>query len=261
MKKSFLSKFYIYLVLFFLYLPIICVIVFSFNNSKSPFQWSGFTLDWYAKMLRNRGLMEALGVSLQVAFWSALISAVIGTLAAVSFGKLNSKLRNFITAIAYIPIIIPEIVLGVALLMFFSFLPVHYGILTLVLSHTTFCIPYILIMVQIRLRSIDPAVIEAAKDLGAKRSQVFRTIILPLIAPGILSGSLLAVAMSLDDVVISVFMSGPTSTTLPVKIFSMLKVGVTPEINALCTILLLITFIVVGFMQYRGLNNFFGEEN
>ncbi len=253
--------FYIYLVLFLLYVPIFCVIVFSFNETKSPFVWSGFSLDWYYKMLHNRSLMESLWVSVQVAFWSALISAVIGTLAAVSVQHLKKWLAAFISIISYIPIIIPEIVLGVALLMFFSVLPVKYGILTLVLSHATFCIPYILIMVQVRMRHINPAVIEAAKDLGATKFQVFRTITLPLIAPAVFSGGLLAIAMSLDDVVISVFMSGANSTTLPVKIFSMLKIGVTPEINALCTVLLLFTFIVVGFMQFLGLNNFFGEEN
>ncbi len=250
-KRSRLETFYILLIFVFLYLPILCVVVYSFNVSKTTSVWNGFTLDWYVKMLNDRNLMESLGVSLIVAFMASLVSAVFGTMGAVAFEKLTSKIKLFFNGSMYIPLIIPEVVMGVALLMFLSLIPnINYGILTLVLAHTTFCLPYIFIMVGIKLKTIDKSIFEAAKDLGAKENQMFFTVTLPLILPSIISGALLAFAMSLDDVVISFFVSGPTSTTLPVKIYSMLKFGVTPEINALCTVMLFATFLIVGVFRF-----------
>lgn len=231
-----------------IYLPIFLVIIYSFNDSKSAVYWSGFTLKWYAQMAGDRALIDSFATSVIVALSSALISSVIGTLGAVSIYKLNKGIGNFINTITYIPIIIPEIIIGVALLLFFSILPVQYGMTTLIISHTTFCIPYIFIMVQIRLKSIDKSLYEAATDLGANKVQMFFSVSLPLIFPAIISGALLAVAMSMDDVIISIFLSGPSSTTLPVKVFSMLKIGVTPKINALCSVILLFTFLILGMV-------------
>lgn len=248
--KKYFSTFYLGFVLILLYLPIAFVVLYSFNASKSSAVWGGFTLEWYAKMANDRDLLAALWVSVKVAFFSAVIAVVIGTLGAVALDKLNKKLKTFITGLSYIPLIIPEIVLGVALLMFFSVTPLRHGMVTLVISHSAFCIPYVLLMVQVRLAGIDPSITEAAIDLGAKRRQLFTTITLPLILPSIVSGTLLAVAMSLDDVIISFFVSGPGTTTLPIKILSLLKLGITPKINALCTLLLLFTFISVGILTH-----------
>ena len=249
-KNSKLSLVYLLLVFVFLYVPILCVVAYSFNASRSAAAWGGFTWDWYVAMTKDRRLMDALWVSLQVGVCTAFLSAILGTLSAVAFGKLHKRLAAALNGLMYIPLIIPEIIMGVALLMFFALIPhIQYGIATLILSHMTFCVPYVFVLVSIRLRTIDPSIPEAARDLGAKGGQVFRTVTLPLILPSVISGGLLALAMSLDDVVISFFLSGPTSTTLPVKIYSMLKLGVTPEINALCTAMLLVTFLVVGILQ------------
>lgn len=255
-NKSIFKTLYIYLVLICLYLPIAVVVFYSFNVSKSSAVFTGFTLDWYADMINDRHLIEAFGISLIVALSSAAISVVVGTLGAVSLNKLNKRIRAIINTVTYIPIIIPEIILAVSLLMFFSFFNAAYGISTLILSHATFCIPYVFIMVALRLLTIDPGVYEAAVDLGARPLQIFLTITLPLILPAVVSGAMLAVAMSLDDVIISVFLSGPKSTTLPVKIYSMLKLGVTPKINALFTVILAVTFLVIGLMNlFERLNN------
>jgi spermidine/putrescine transport system permease protein len=148
-----------------------------------------------------------------------------------------------------LPLLVPEVALGISLLIFFTALKLPFGILTLVLSHSLFCVPYVYIMVQLRLKEINKSIFEAAKDLGATRGQIIRTIILPLVTPSIITSSLLALAISLDDVIISTYMSGPTSTTLPVHIFSMMRVGVTPKINALCTLILVGTFFIVGLSQ------------
>lgn len=245
MKNLKFKNIYITIILIIIYIPILFVILYSFNASKSNSIWAGFTLKWYLEMLKDRNLADSLKTSLIVAFSSAFIAAVIGTLGAVSVNRINKKLASFITSISYIPIIIPEIIIGVALLMFFSILPLQYGIATLILAHSTFCIPYVFIMVQISINATDKYIYEAAVDLGASQVTIFFTITLPLIMPAVISGSLLALAMSLDDVIISIFLSGPQSTTLPVKIFSMLKLGVTPKINALCTSILVITFSIV----------------
>lgn len=253
-KKNILPKIYIVLVLLFLYVPMLCVVAYSFNVSKSSAVWNGFTLDWYRKMVTDKNLLSSLWLSVQVAVMTCAVSTVIGTLGGVYVSKLSKKLKLAVTGLIYIPLILPEIVLGIALLMFFSVTPLAFGRITLVLSHSAFCIPYVYFMVTIRLKTIDPAIMEAARDLGAKERQMFRTIILPLVMPAIVSGGLLAFAMSLDDLVISSFVSGPRSMTLPMQIFSMLKLGVTPEINALSSVILFVTFILVGTSQLRERN-------
>ena len=247
-----LSKLYLVLVFLFLYVPIFCVVIYSFNVSRTSAVWGGFTLSWYGVMAADRKLLDALGNSLIVAGASAALSAVLGGLAAVGAEKLRQKLKAATSGLIFLPLLVPEIILGVSLMMFFSLSPLSYGLTTLILAHTTFCIPYVFLMVQIRLKTIDPAIVEAARDLGAKRATAFFTVVLPLILPAILSGTLLSVAMSLDDVVISSFVSGPTSTTLPIRVFSMLKLGVTPEINALCTLMLVFTFMVVAITRNAG---------
>jgi len=247
-RKSGLSIVYIVIVLLFLYLPMACVVVYSFNISKSSAVWSGFTLDWYAEMIKDRSLREALGVSLRVALLTSVVSAVLGTSGAVAMNKLTGRLANTLRGFVYIPLVVPEITLGVATMVFFSFLRVPRGVVALMLAHSTFCIPYVFILVHIRLKMIDPKVMEAARDLGATRISAFFTVTLPLILPAIGTSALLAFAMSLDDVIISSFVSGTTNPLQP-QIHSMLKVSMTPKINALCTLILVVTFLVAGLTQ------------
>lgn len=246
MKRKFhASGLYLTFLLVLMYLPVLMVVIYSFNESKSDVAWTGFTLDWYRRMARNASLMDALRNSLVVAVSSCLVSAVIGTIGAVGIARCDFKSKGIVENIAMLPIMIPEIILGMVFLAFFSFLNLPFGMLTLIIAHTSFCIPYIFIVVKGRLAGIDKSIGEAARDLGASEMRMFFDITLPLIAPAVLSGTLLAFAMSLDDVVISFFVTGAQTNTLPIKIYSQIKLGVTPEINALCTVMLFLTFLLV----------------
>ncbi|PRR81010.1 ABC transporter permease [Clostridium vincentii] len=236
---------YIGFVYLFLYLPIIVLIIFSFNTSKMNIVFEGFTTKWYGSLFSNRSLMEALGNTLIIALVSTLISGVIGTLAAVGLERFKFKGKNIIDKLLYIPVVIPEIVLGIALLSVFSLMNIQLGLFTIILAHVTFQTPFVIITVRARLSGFDMSIEEAAMDLGANRFQTFMKITLPLIAPGVLSGVLLAFTLSLDDVIISFFTAGPGSNTLPLKIFAMVKTGVTPEVNALSTIIIMVTIIGV----------------
>ena len=246
-KKTFsrLSGCYLAFLLVVMYLPVLMVIIYSFNQSKSDVQWTGFTLDWYQRMVRDQSLMDALRNSLIVAVSSCAVSAVIGTIGAVGLARWDFRAKGLIENAAMLPIMVPEIILGMVFLAFFSFLGLPFGMLTLIIAHTTFCIPYIFIVVKGRLAGIDKSIGEAARDLGASSMRMFFDITLPLIAPGVVSGTLLAFAMSLDDVVISFFVTGAQTNTLPIKIYSQIKLGVTPEINALCTVMLALTFLLI----------------
>lgn len=241
-----------YLIVFFalLYIPILSVILYSFNKSPSTAQWTGFTFDWYRELFSDGVIKESLMISLQVALITAVLSALLGTITAIVSMYVSKKMGKTIRGMMILPLLVPEVALGISLLIFFSGIKLPFGKLTLVLSHSLFCVPYVYIMVQLRLREIDISIIEAAKDLGASTWQIIKTIIIPLIVPSIITSSLLSLAMSLDDVVISTYMSGPTSTTLPVHIFSMMRVGVTPKINALCTLILVGTFFILGLSQF-----------
>ncbi len=250
------SGIYSGVILALMYIPIVLVIVYSFNKQKISAVWGGFSLDWYRVLFQDRQMMGALWNSLKLGISSCLISGVIGTLGAVGMTKGRFRTAGMVESIATLPIMIPEIILGIAFLTFFSFVGIPYGMPAMIIGHCTFCIPYIFINVRTRLLGIDPSVEEAARDLGAGRGRVFRDITLPLIAPGILSGMLLAFAMSLDDVIISFFLAGPTSTTLPVRVYSQLKTAVTPEINALCTLTMGVTFFIVIVSQILGANKF-----
>lgn len=238
-----------------MYLPIVVVVIYSFNASKNDAVWTGFTLDWYGKLFKDQSLMEALKNSLILAFLSCLISAIIGTIGAVGMVRCDFKSKGIIENMSTLPIMIPEIILGMTFLAFFSFFKLPFGMTTLVIAHTSFCIPYIFMMVKGRLIGIDRSIGEAARDLGASEIRMFFDITLPLITPAIVSGTLLAFAMSLDDVVISFFVTGATTNTLPVKIYSQIKVGITPEINALCTVMIAVTFIIIGISSRFGTVN------
>ncbi|MGB4440361.1 MAG: extracellular solute-binding protein, partial [Sedimentibacter sp.] len=242
-SHKFLSL-YSFIIYFVIYIPIVILIVFSFNDSKINAMWEGFTFKWYMQLLNDSDIVSAMTNSLLVAFVSALIATAIGTLAAVGMYKYKFRGKTILDGLLYVPIIIPEIVMGIALLMFFSQLKIPTGALTLILAHITFSVSYVVIVVRSKLEGFDPSLEEAAMDLGARPFQTFYKITLPMIAPGILAGSLLAFTLSMDDVIVSFFVSGPGFTTLPLKIFSMVKFGVSPEINALSTIMLIITLSI-----------------
>ena len=251
MKREFkpLSVLYACLIYTFLYLPIIVVIVFSFNTSKRNITFDGFTFEWYAKMLKNEQLMQSLYNTLIVAFISTAISVVIGTLCAVGLHRFEFKLKSLISDALYIPIVIPELVLGIGLLVFFSSINMSTSIYTLIISHVTFSMPFVVITVRSRMAGFDKSIEEAARDLGANELHTFLRVTLPMIAPGVISGGMLALTMSLDDVVVSYFTAGPDSTTLPVKILGMVKKGVSPDHNALSTLMIVGTIAVMVCSQ------------
>lgn len=247
-KTSPFPKLYVLLVLALLYLPMVVVMVYSFNNTKL-FHWEGFTLDWYAKLFHNQGILDSLRNSLILALMSSLLAALLGTLGAASMAGRHFRGKGALENLSLIPIMVPEIILGMAYLAFFHTLKLPFGMLTMILAHTTFCVPYIFINVKARLSELDPALEEAARDLGAGGLRAFFDITFPLIGPSILSGMMLAFAMSMDDVVISFFVTGATTNTLPLQVYSMLKMGVTPEVNALCTVMLGSVFLLIALFR------------
>ncbi|PNV62149.1 putrescine ABC transporter permease PotI [Clostridium sp. chh4-2] len=251
-KKIRLSSVYQAALLVLMYLPIAVVVVYSFNVSKNTTVWGGVTIDWYLKMFQNRGLLEALRNSIVLAALSSSAAGIIGTLGAVGMARVSFKSKGAVEYISTLPIMIPEIILGMVFMAFFAMLSLPFGMLTLVLGHTTFCVPYVFMMVKASLVGIDKSLGEAAKDLGASEPRAFWDITLPLITPAVVSGMLLAFAMSLDDVVISIFVTGAKTNTLPIRIYTQLKSGVTPEINALCSIMLVVTFVIVITSQIIG---------
>ncbi len=243
--KKYLENFYILLVLMFLFLPIGILILFSFNTSRLNIVFEGFTLDWYVTLFQNRTLLEALKNTLIVAFTSTIVSTIIGTISAYGLHKYSFKGKDIVNELIYIPVVIPEIVLGIALLSIYTLLKIELGMFTLILAHICFCIPFVIISVRSTLDNLDPNLEQAASDLGASKIQTFFRIIIPMLMPGILSGAELALTLSLDDVVISYFTAGPGSNTLPLQVYSMIKTGVTPDVNALITIMLLVIFILL----------------
>ncbi len=236
---------YIAVLTIIMYIPIILTVVYSFNASKITSVWEGFSWKWYAQLFKNDDLMEALRNSLVLAVLSCLAAVVIGTTGAIGMQKRKNRINDVVANISLMPLMIPEIILGMVFLAAFSFMNLPFGMLTLVIAHTTFCVPYVFMTVRARLAGMDPSIEEAARDLGASANQIFWGITMPSVMPAILSGALLSFAMSFDDVVISMFVTGASVNTLPIKIYSSMKTGVTPEINALATILLLVTITVI----------------
>lgn len=249
-NKTKLPNVYLGMITFLMYVPIIVTVVYSFNLSKISSIWGGFSLTWYQELFHDEDLGVSLRNSLIIAIISCLLAAVIGTLGAYGMLKIKSKPNKMIEYISIIPIMIPEIILGMVFLAVFSFIDLPFGMMTLIIAHTTFCVPYVLLNVKARLVGMDKSYEEAALDLGASKRRTFFDITLPLISPAIWSGVLLAFAMSFDDVVISIFVTGPQVNTLPIKIYTKMKTGVTPEINALATLMLVATIILV-FSSYK----------
>lgn len=250
MRKSSFSRIkfshiYIALILVIMYLPILLIVIYSFNESKISSVWGGFSLKWYEALRNDRAMHEAIRNSLVLGALSCASAAVIGMLGAVGMSRIKLRSKGAVEYISMLPIMIPEIILGMVFMTFFALIGLPFGMTTLVIAHTAFCIPYVYMMVKARLAGMEASLTEAARDLGASEWRVFWDITLPLTAPAIMSGMLLAFAMSLDDVVISIFVTGAETNTLPIKIYTQMKTGVTPEINALCTIILAVTFLIV----------------
>lgn len=239
----------------FLYAPIVVLVVFSFNASRFVTDWSGFSLRWYRVLFEDAAMMAALRNSLIVAAVSTLVSTIIGTMAALAMERYHFFGKLAMDAMLYLPVIIPEIAMAVMLLMFFVLSKIRLGLPTIIISHVAFNISFVAIVVRARLVGLDQRLEEAAQDLGANELQTFWHITLPLMVPGILAGALMAFTLSLDDYVITAFTAGVGSTTLPVLIYSRVKLGITPEINALSSLMLVasMTLVLVSlFLQQRG---------
>lgn len=244
-KKSKFPGIYLAVIVVITYIPIILTVIYSFNESKLTSVWEGFSLKWYEQLLHDRNLMEGLRNSIVLAALSCMLAIFIGTTGAIGMQKWKNKVNDSMANLSLLPLMIPEIILGMVFLATFSVMNLPFGMLTLVIAHTTFCVPYIFMTVRARLAGIDPSIEEAARDLGANSIQIFKDITLPAILPAILSGALLSFAASFDDVVISIFVTGAKVNTLAIMIYTRMKTGVTPEINALATVILVITIGII----------------
>ncbi len=240
----------------FLYAPIVSLMVYSFNESRLVTVWSGFSIKWYGELFRDKQMMDAAWVSVQVAFWTACASVVLGTLASMVMTRMRRfRGKTLFGALITAPLVMPEVITGLSiLLLFVSIGPVigigqQRGMLTIWIAHVTFCMAFVTVVISSRLSELDRSLEEAAMDLGANRVKVFFVITLPIIAPALVSGWLMAFTLSLDDLVIASFVSGPSSTTLPMKVFSSVRLGVSPKINALATLMILAVSVaaVVGW--------------
>ncbi len=229
----------------FLYLPMVILIIYSFNESKLVTVWAGFSTKWYGELLSNQSFLDAAWVTVKVAVMSSSIATVLGTMAAlvlVRSGRFSG--RTLFSGMIYAPLVMPEVITGLSLLLLFIGLNIDRGVMTIVLAHTTFSMCFVSVVVSSRLVSFDRSLEEAALDLGCSQMQAFFLVTLPIIAPAVISGWLLAFTLSLDDLVIASFTAGPSSTTLPIKIWSSIRLGLSPEINALST--LMIAVVTVG---------------
>ncbi len=234
-KRTGLSRAYIYLVLAFLYAPIIILILFSFNASKSRGVWTGLTLDWYGKLLKDEIIISSLGTTLLCGVISAVIATVIGTMAAIGLMSVKKRWRSVVLSLSYLPMLNAEIVTGVSLMMMYTLFDMNLGFTTLILSHVTFCVPYVILTVLPKVRQFDYSQYEAAIDLGATARVAMKKVLLPDLLPGIVTGLLLSFTLSIDDFIISFLTTGNGVSNLSITIYTMAKRGINPEINALST--------------------------
>lgn len=247
--KSLSNPLYLTLMYFFFYLPIIVLIVYSFNNSQYSLVWHGFTWHWYQELFADSDLWVSAWHSFVLGTTSATIATMIGTLAAVSLYRYRFPGRNFINGLVFILIMSPEIVMAASLLILFTLFRFKLGFFSLLLAHITFSIPFVIVTAFSRLVSFDKNIFEAAKDLGANDKVIFFRIVMPLMWPAFLAGWLLSFTLSLDDVIISYFVAGPEFDILPLRIYSMVRSGIKPEINALCSVLFIVTLALIVTSQ------------
>ena len=249
-------KLWLLAVFIFLYAPLVALVAFSFNNSKRNIVWQGFTFDYYHKLFRNEDLLIAFANSLTIAFFATIISLFIGALAGVLLWRYRFFGKTVVEGTFTLPIVVPEICMGVAMLLFFTRVlpwpndllwPLNLG--SIIIAHVSFCFPFVALVVRARLASFNKEQEEAARDLGANDWQAFRDVLLPHIRPALIAGALLAFTLSLDDFVITFFTSGPDTVTFPVKVYSMLRFSVTPEVNAASTMLILVTIVLMALMM------------
>jgi spermidine/putrescine transport system permease protein len=237
-------------VLVFFYLPILILVVDSFNASRFGGAWRGFSLKWYARLFHEPAIWEAARNTLFIALLVTLVSLVLGTTSALALHRFaNSRLQRGHYTLVYTPLVVPEILMGISMLMAFVAAGVELGMLTIILAHVTFCVSYVALTVLGRLQDFDFTIIEAARDLGASGWTAARRVLLPMLAPGLAAAALIAFTLSVDDFVITFFVAGPGATTLPIRVYSMIKHGATPLINALSTLLLALTFTTVLVSQ------------
>jgi ABC-type spermidine/putrescine transport system, permease component II len=231
----------------FLYAPILVLVAYSFNRSKLNIVWEGFTLRWYAELFQHTPLIRALKNSLGIAAAATVLSVVLGTTGAWLLHRYRYRFAGVIHALVCVPMVMPEIVMGISLLVFFAVAGLEAGFLTVILAHTTFCFPFVLVAVQARLQGLDPALEEAAMDLGATPLRAFWSVILPSLRPAVISGALMAFTLSMDELIISVFTAGPDSRTLPIQVYGMARVGLNPVLNALSAVFIVTTVAFVLF--------------
>ena len=249
------SKTVLWITLLFLFIPLFVIIIYSFNDSKGA-EFTNFSMRWYKELFFNSGaLWNALLNSLIIALSSALVSTLLGTMASIGVNWYKFKGKKFIQTLTYLPMVLPEVIIGISMVIFFSGIHLPLGLFTVFAAHTTFCLPFVFLMVNARLDEFDYSIIEAAHDLGATERQTMLKVVVPAIFPGILSGFLMAITMSLEDFVITFFVSGPGSTTLPLYVYSMIRFGVSPVINSLSVVMILIT-CTIAFMCRKGLKGF-----
>ncbi|MGF1686830.1 spermidine/putrescine ABC transporter permease PotC [Photobacterium japonica] len=233
----------------FLYTPIIILIINSFNASKFGMKWGGFTTKWYHQLMSNDSLMQAAWHSLNIAVFSATAAAIIGSLTAVALFRYQFRGKKFVNGMLFVVMMSPDIVMAISLLALFILVGAELGFLSLLLAHITFCLPFVVVTVYSRLKGFDVKMLEAARDLGASEWVILKQIILPLAKPAVFAGWLLSFTLSLDDVIVSSFVTGPSYEILPLKIYSMVKVGISPEVNALATIMLIVSLVMVVSSQ------------
>lgn len=254
-NKDFLKKIifrsYISFIFLFLYVPIAVLIFFSFNKARGRGIWTGFTFEWYKKLFSNELILQSFVNTIIVALISSIIATILGTMAAIGIGSFNKKMKNAIMGITYISIINPEIVTGVSLMLLFVIMKLKFGFTTLILAHITFNIPYVILNVMPKLRQQDNSLYEAALDLGCSPILAFWKVVIPDIFPGIVAGFLMALTYSLDDFIISYFTTGITSQTLPITIYSMTRKRISPEINAISTVIFVIVLISLMIMNLK----------
>ncbi|MCC8380327.1 MULTISPECIES: spermidine/putrescine ABC transporter permease PotC [Xenorhabdus] len=234
----------------YLYIPIIILLVSSFNKSRFGINWQGFTTEWYSLLFNNDSLLQAAGHSLTMAVVSATFATLIGSLTAVALYRYSFRGKKFVSGMLFVVMMSPDIVMAISLLVLFMLLGVSLGFWSLLFSHITFCLPFVVVTVYSRLKDFDVKMLEAARDLGASELTILRKIILPLAMPAVMAGWLLSFTLSMDDVVVSSFVTGPSYEILPLKIYSMVKVGVSPEVNALAAILLALSLVLVLISQF-----------
>lgn len=247
--QSFFSKFYLVIIFAFLYTPIVTLMVYSFNDSKTMGGWSGFTLKWYKQLFQNTDIMEALYTTIILAVISSIVATIIGTFAAIGISRMKRTPKNLLLNINYIPVLNPDIVTGIALMSLFIFIRpifnIEFGFITMLIAHITFNIPYVILAVLPKIKQLPKNVTDAALDLGATPFYAMRKVILPQIKPGIFAGLLIAFTMSVDDFVISFFTTGPGVSNLSIQIYSMARKGIKPEINALSTLMFVTVLILL----------------